>query len=294
MPAGGDSGVTFDSAGDLWTVSDTSSTVYEYTASQLGSSGSPMPAVTLSGSGLNSPTSPTFDTNGDLWLANINGASVVEFTPAQIAASGSPTPNVTITGADLNEPAGLAFDSSGNLWVSSYTISTLVEYAPNQQATSGSPTPANAISGGSTGLNKPVGLAIAEAPSVTAVAPATGSGLGRDEGDDHGQRIPARLDRRVRFDAGHVGHLRRPHHADRRGTAGHRTDRRHRQHRLRNECDERGRPLQLSGLPRGGLRRRPLRLQRSLPRLHGWPAAQQADRGHGGRSADRWLLGGGL
>jgi sugar lactone lactonase YvrE len=180
-PSGGGWGLSFDSAGDLWSASyGGGNTVFEYTPGQLATSGSPTPAVTLSGSGLNGPTFPTFDTHGDLWIANAfaSPGSLVEFTPAQIATSGSPTPNVTITGSELNGADGLAFDGSGNLWAAGFGTSTLAEFSPGQLATSGSPTPANTISGGSTGLNAPGGIAIAEAPTVTAVSPASGPGLG--------------------------------------------------------------------------------------------------------------------
>ena len=173
-------GFAFDARGDLWVANFSGNTVVEYTPSQLAANGAPTPAVTLSASGgsLNGPTGPAIDARGDLWVANNGSNTVVEYTPSQLAATGAPTPAVTISasGGSLVEPAGLAFDASGNLWVANQGANVVVKYTPSQLAATGAPTPAVTLSGASTGLNIPVGLAIAQAPVVSSVSPAAGSG----------------------------------------------------------------------------------------------------------------------
>jgi hypothetical protein len=95
-------------------------TVVEFTASQLGASGSPTPAVTLSTTGTGNfafePTGLAFDASGNLWVASGNGALVVQFAASQLVVSGAPTPTVTLSGSSLVGPIWLAFDPpSANL-----------------------------------------------------------------------------------------------------------------------------------------------------------------------------------
>jgi hypothetical protein len=163
-------GSAFDSAGDLWVVNYYSGTVVEYTASQLATSGSPSPAVTISAENesLYGPSALAFDRAGDLWVANDYNDTLVEYTPGQLTTSGSPTPAVTIsaTGNSLADPVAVAFDRSGDLWVSNYddTLSagredTLVEYTPGDLSATGSPTPAVTISATGNSLDEAYGLA---------------------------------------------------------------------------------------------------------------------------------------
>jgi sugar lactone lactonase YvrE len=105
--------IAFDPSGNLWVANDNTfqNTVVEFSAGQLTATGSPTPAVTLSGGSgsLAIPIGLAFDASGNLWTANFAG-SVVEFTPGQLATSGSPTPHVIVTGSSLDLPFGLAFD----------------------------------------------------------------------------------------------------------------------------------------------------------------------------------------
>ncbi len=152
--------LTLDASGDLW-VDTYEGVIEEFTPSQLSSSGSPTPAVTISGT-LNGPGGLAFDAAGDLWVASIGSDSLVEYTPAQLAASGNPTPAVTISAASgsLSYPDDLAFDSAGDLWVvNAFTDGTVVEYTPAQLASSGSPTPQVTISTASPGFLLSGGLA---------------------------------------------------------------------------------------------------------------------------------------
>jgi len=55
------SSVAFDASGDLWVANDLTSTVVEFGASQLGSSGAPTPIATVGGSPLSGPFGLAFD-----------------------------------------------------------------------------------------------------------------------------------------------------------------------------------------------------------------------------------------
>jgi sugar lactone lactonase YvrE len=147
----------FDASGDLW-IANLGGTLVEYTPSQLASTGSPTPNVTISsdGSSLSEPGSVAFDRSGDLWALNEGGA-LDEYTPSQLASSGSPTPAVTISG--FVNPYGLAFDGSGDLWVTDISANTVVEYTPSQLVSSGSPTPAVTISANASSIDSPSGVA---------------------------------------------------------------------------------------------------------------------------------------
>src|SRR6202034_3236907 len=140
--------IAFDSSHDLWAADSAAGSVAEFTPSQLASSGSPAPHVTLAlSASIPSPTALGFDSSKDLWVSNPSTNSLSEFTPSQLAGSGSPTPNVTISiGVHLY---GFTFDSSGDLWVLEQGGSgpDLVEFTPSQLASSGSPTPNVTISG---------------------------------------------------------------------------------------------------------------------------------------------------
>jgi sugar lactone lactonase YvrE len=155
--------LAFDANGNLWVANASGNSVVEFTVSQLASSGSPAPAVTLSASSgsLISPNGLAFDASGNLWAANFNGSSVVEFSVSQLASSGSPTPAVTISSSSgsLSGPDGLAFDASGNLWVANGDDSSVVEFTSSQLAASGSPTPAVTLSATAGSLSGPIGLA---------------------------------------------------------------------------------------------------------------------------------------
>lgn len=151
------SGVAFDSSGNMWVADDISNVVVAYTPAQLGSAGSPAPAITLSGPALASVYALAFDAAGNLWAANIRANTIVEFSASQLETSGTPSPVIAIADGPSGAPNGLAFDSGGNLWVTNNLLNTVSEYTTDQLATGGSITPAVVLSGPA--LNRPQGLA---------------------------------------------------------------------------------------------------------------------------------------
>jgi sugar lactone lactonase YvrE len=162
-------GLAVDASGTLWVANEFNSTVVAFSPSQLGATGSPTPAVTLSATGAGSLSAPeglAFDASGRLWVANLGNSTVVAFTASQFGANGSPTPAVTLSasGSSLNSPQGLAFDGSGNLWVTNGGGSTVVQFAASQLVVSGAPIPNVTLSGSS--LAGPFGLAFDPPPAA--------------------------------------------------------------------------------------------------------------------------------
>ena len=178
-------GMAFDSSGDLWVTSKTTSLVAEYTPSQLAQSGSPAPAQVIASNGgsLEKPTGLAFDPAGNLWVENApsfttpNSGWLVEYTATQLsqlsATNDSPTPAVTISSdgnGGIGAPDGISFDSQGNMWVANYTGAngngSVAEFTHGQLSASGSPTPTTLIAADSTGgnLSGPAGVVITPPP----------------------------------------------------------------------------------------------------------------------------------
>jgi sugar lactone lactonase YvrE len=158
-------GLAFDASGDLWVANTGANTLVEFSASQLASSGSPKPTVTVgaaSGS-LHSPIGIAFDASGNLWVANSLGNTLVEYIPSQLAASGTPKPTVTLSAKanSINGPVTLAFQATGVLWVTNGDLSqnTVVAFSVISRAASGSPTPLVTLSTHAGSLQNPAGLA---------------------------------------------------------------------------------------------------------------------------------------
>ncbi len=153
-------GLTFDGNGNLWVTGSFSDALIEFAASQLASSGSPIPAVTLSDTNASSvlgTVTLAFDAAGDMWVANPNAGRVVKFDKSQIAVTGIPAPAVTLT--SVTYPRSPAFDGHGNLWVLSSGTSTVVEYAASQLVTSGFQTPSVTVSSAS--ISSPIAIVFA-------------------------------------------------------------------------------------------------------------------------------------
>lgn len=154
--------LAFDAHGNLWVGNAGNSTDIEmYRPSQLVSSGSPTPSVSITGS-YKTIVSLAFDANGDLWFTDTSDNRVAELTPSQLASSGSPTPHTTLSSSVLNEPVGLAFDASGDLWVANFSSATspLLMFTATQVKAGGTPSPTVVISDdGSGNLSGPLCLA---------------------------------------------------------------------------------------------------------------------------------------
>jgi sugar lactone lactonase YvrE len=171
------SGLAFDASGDLWVANNAQASIVEFTPSQLAASGSPAPAVIITGAVVSgelsvfAPVGVAFDASGDLWVANRNPSypcfivrsNLVEFTPSQLAASGSPAPAVMLIPpfGVMSGPFMLAFDASGRLWVtnSENSTSSVLAFSPSQLMASGNPTPAITLTANAGSLDGPTGLA---------------------------------------------------------------------------------------------------------------------------------------
>jgi hypothetical protein len=111
--------LAFDTAGNLWSSnSATPFMLVEFAQSVLGTSGSPVPAVTISPAdvagnpSLISPAGIAFDNLGNLTAGNLSSPFGISlFSKAQIGASGAPVPDVFITGIPGSTPptAGIVF-----------------------------------------------------------------------------------------------------------------------------------------------------------------------------------------
>src|SRR5579875_977806 len=139
-------GLAFDGHGGLWVANSEPDDCYAnctqppfevvgYTASQIASSGSPVPNTSLvnphpSGNPIfDVPQFVAFDKDGDLWVSNGNWANgvsspaIIEIAAADLTAGTiSPTPEVALTGPTGGIPylyaaSCLVFDSSENLIV---------------------------------------------------------------------------------------------------------------------------------------------------------------------------------
>jgi hypothetical protein len=94
--------LTFDSAGNLWSSNSAAPfTLVEFAKSVLATSGSPVPAVTISPTdvagfpSLNAPGGIAFDNLGDLAAGNRSSPYGISlFSKAHVGASGAPVPDV--------------------------------------------------------------------------------------------------------------------------------------------------------------------------------------------------------
>jgi hypothetical protein len=144
---GVNTGGAFDSSGDLWLACQGCHSFSEFAASQLASSGTKAPALTI-GTGTASPNGIAIDEHGDVWVSNFNEDTLSEYTPGELGSSGTPAPAVVIsaTGGSLSAPARLAFDGADDLWVANNGGNSVVEYTAAELASSGAPAPAVVLS----------------------------------------------------------------------------------------------------------------------------------------------------
>jgi sugar lactone lactonase YvrE len=90
--------IAFDSKGNLWVPNYGNETVVEFAKTDLATSGSPTPMVTLSSSIFNGPWGLAFQGSGKLIVMNYADAKIVKFTAKQFKSSGAPVPGIVVQG----------------------------------------------------------------------------------------------------------------------------------------------------------------------------------------------------
>lgn len=152
-------GLAFDKQHRLWVANFANGTIVRYDPAQLRSSGSPVPAVTISG--LGTPNALAFDAAGSLWMSDGRRNKIASFGEDQLDASGFLAPRVVLSAkaASLAIPLGIAFDADGNLWVGNVGNQTVVAFSPTQLAAGGTIDPNVVLSSNAGSLSIPAGLA---------------------------------------------------------------------------------------------------------------------------------------
>jgi ligand-binding sensor domain-containing protein len=104
--------IAFDAAGTLWAVAPATPSLFGFTKTELGASGTVSPALTITPapSGLSVAQGLAFDASGNLWITAGGGNAIVELAKADLAASGTPVPLAVLSGTALSNPVALAFD----------------------------------------------------------------------------------------------------------------------------------------------------------------------------------------
>jgi sugar lactone lactonase YvrE len=90
-------GIAFDADGNLWVGNLGNANLVSFSRSQLATTGSPTPNITISSNAgsLGIPAGLAFDSEGSLWV--MGGTGILEkFPRASLAASGAPAPAVTL------------------------------------------------------------------------------------------------------------------------------------------------------------------------------------------------------
>ncbi len=106
-------GMAIDAAGNVWVANGNTPpySLVKFSASQLTASGTPVPAVILTGGSITAPGSIAFNASGNLWVSNFFTAPpVVEFAASQLVSTGTPTATIAVTSSSLSSPWGLAFN----------------------------------------------------------------------------------------------------------------------------------------------------------------------------------------
>lgn len=137
--------IAFDATGALWVTDSFGARLFKFGRSQLGSSGAPVPLVTIEsdGTSLQNAIGLAFDGSANLWVAA--GGRIEMYQPDNLDASGPTTPNRVLSTGGLDIPAGLTFDTNGNLWLTNASFTpannSVLAFAPDQLAAGGVQTP---------------------------------------------------------------------------------------------------------------------------------------------------------
>ena len=154
------SALAFDRAHRLWVANFGNGTLVRFDPDQLTASGSPAPAVVLTGPA--HPTALAFDAAGTLWVADVHDSSIYAYAAAQLEASGAPAPTVVLSAASdraIVFPSALAFDRMGDLWVASIGSDDVAEFLPSQLGATGAPLATVRLASNAGALDAVVGLA---------------------------------------------------------------------------------------------------------------------------------------
>ena len=139
---GAPQGVVFDGYGDLWVIDGgtvasggtVAPALFEFTAKQLsnlGTSATPTPAVTISSTSFVFPQQAAFDGRGNLWVTDNGSNAVFVFTAKQLSATAAaavPAVSITSTPA-FNGPLGIAFGPRGDLYVANNAATTIYGFS---------------------------------------------------------------------------------------------------------------------------------------------------------------------
>lgn len=144
-------GLAFDRSGALWVTNFGNGKIVKYEASQLTRSGSPAPAVVLTGP--EHPFGIAIDKVGGLWYGERLGNTLNRLTFGELARSGAPMPTITLrdTLGSLAVPGGIAIDSAGAIWVANADNSTIVSFSFDQTLSSGAKMPRIRLASAGTG-----------------------------------------------------------------------------------------------------------------------------------------------
>jgi sugar lactone lactonase YvrE len=135
--------LAFDPSGNLWVSVGFNDKIVRYSPDQLTATGSPTPAVQLTG--LDGPAGLAFDAAGNLWVAFGGADRVARYDASRLSASSIEAPDLVIQArtpppviGNLRGPSGLAFDAAGNLWVNYNGV--LARLTPSDQSGTGTVT----------------------------------------------------------------------------------------------------------------------------------------------------------
>jgi hypothetical protein len=105
----------FDKQDNMWLSDVGNSQVFEFGASDLGTSGDKTPAAILSNNGgsLDGPGQLTFDKKGRLWVPNTGNSWISVFGPEQLV-TGDPLPDFSIQSSLIDSPVGGVILPNGN------------------------------------------------------------------------------------------------------------------------------------------------------------------------------------
>jgi hypothetical protein len=149
------SGMTFDSSGRLWVISNPSGcsapfpSVIQVFQPPVTQSSTPVLTFALPGTG--DKDSLTFDSSGNLWVEDNFNSTVSEFS-GPFTSSHTLTPALTLS-TGINAPSGVAVDTSGSVYVANNTSS-----GTNSIAVFHTPVSASTVPTFLNGLHGPGGL----------------------------------------------------------------------------------------------------------------------------------------